>query len=137
MDDVSTAARAPTAKGPRLASVYNVQFVLQGERCFYCRVKLLNRAAPRHGEPGWTEDHVIPKCRGGKRAGNILLACRACNEAKADMHPKPEWVAAAMDLWERAKAIHARWHPVHTKYPRRQRRERLLEMIYDQAPQGS
>lgn len=128
-----TAARAQTAGRERLASVYNVQFVLQGERCFYCRTRMLNRVSTRAGDPGWTEDHVIPRCRGGKRAGNILLACRTCNEMKADMQPKPEWIAAAMDLWERATEIHKLWHPVHTKYSRRKRRQKLLQLIAEGA----
>lgn len=41
------------------------------------------------GNPGDTMDHIVPKCR-GRRADwlNATIACRACNEKKADRTPE-------------------------------------------------
>lgn len=36
-----------------------------------------------------TEDHVMPRSKGGKRAGNILLAHSSCNNAKGNREPLP------------------------------------------------
>lgn len=54
----------------------------QGQ-CFYCGKSL-----------SWDEktiDHVIPKSKGGPhRVWNLVLACRTCNQVKADSDPVPE-----------------------------------------------
>lgn len=49
----------------------------RGNRCEYCGRWV------RKGE--LTLDHIIPKSKGGTNADdNLLLACRTCNEGKAD-----------------------------------------------------
>jgi len=55
--------------------VWNVQPVL----CVYCNVSL-NR-------DNKTQDHVIPRARGGSKLGreNLMPACQYCNWAKADL----------------------------------------------------
>ncbi|HEY7814653.1 MAG TPA: HNH endonuclease [Nakamurella sp.] len=47
-----------------------------GRRCAYC------------GGPGDTVDHVVPQSRGGSgHWDNLVCACRACNNRKADRTP--------------------------------------------------
>ena len=49
-----------------------------------------------------TRDHVIPKSRGGaKEASNIVLACRECNQVKADRTPA-EWALDILNYDKRA-----------------------------------
>ena len=56
---------------------------IQPGRCYYC-----------HGEVGrdhLTMDHVVPLSRGGRsRKGNIVPACKVCNNKKKYMLPL-EW----------------------------------------------
>jgi 5-methylcytosine-specific restriction endonuclease McrA len=48
-----------------------------GARCHYCGVRQKLRRL--------TIDHVIPSSRGGSNTlTNLVLACEACNHAKAD-----------------------------------------------------
>lgn len=49
---------------------------LYGKRCAYCHNAFSRRAL--------TEDHVIPKCLGSGKLGNIVLSCEPCNKDKAD-----------------------------------------------------
>lgn len=59
----------------------------KGQRCYYCGIEL-TRNNPKKGEQqnptGITHDHLTPKCRGGEKTGggNIVYACRQCNEDK-------------------------------------------------------
>ena len=49
-----------------------------------------------------TKDHVIPKSQGGAKCGsNIVMACRACNEAKADRTPA-QWAEDILHYRKRA-----------------------------------
>ena len=65
-------------------------------RCCYCQ-KPVGR--------DFTIDHYLPLALGGTNARrNLRLACRPCNEAKADMSPK-EW-----------KAVMPKPVPVETAY---------------------
>lgn len=67
--------------------------------CQYCGEKLPLRKL--------TYDHVTPRCQGGKtRWENIVCACSACNERKADRTPRQ----AAMSL--RKAPIKPTWLPV-------------------------
>lgn len=57
--------------------------VMYQSRCCYCGVRVYERRARLPDTA--TIDHVIPKARGGTfRWENTVLACVACNEAKAD-----------------------------------------------------
>lgn len=52
-------------------------------RCAYCKQSV------KHGKA--TKDHVVPRGQGGPNvAENIVLACKPCNEAKANRTPE-EW----------------------------------------------
>jgi len=53
-----------------------------GKRCFYCRAGFADLAEA-------TIDHLIPKSvLPGWRQFNLVLACRPCNQAKADTLPQ-------------------------------------------------
>lgn len=61
-----------------------------GHKCFYCG-QLFTENVPA------TLDHYIPyRLWRGWRQENLVLACRACNEAKGDVLPWPlVWVLLA------------------------------------------
>lgn len=42
-------------------------------KCFYC------------DEPATTDDHIVPKSKGGQRLNNLVPACRLCNTTKGDV----------------------------------------------------
>lgn len=64
--------------------------------CRYCGVRVEPLPAEaRYHRPHparlATVDHVIPKSRGGShRKANLVTACRACNQAKADVLSREE-----------------------------------------------
>ncbi len=58
---------------------WSEQFNKQGRKCFYCGTSLTRRTA--------TDDHYIPKSKGGTRNNNIVIACKACNLKKKDDLP--------------------------------------------------
>lgn len=67
----------PSPKKPR--RTYLVVPDLIGKKnakdmCFYCQT-----------DYGDTDDHVVPKSKGGTRVNNLVPACRVCNGAKGDM----------------------------------------------------
>ncbi len=56
-------------------------------QCYYCRRKVVRGVAAMTGSGLLaTRDHAVPSCRGGgPPAINEVLACRRCNDVKADM----------------------------------------------------
>jgi hypothetical protein len=60
-----------------------VEAQAKGWRCFFCGCDL---EFVRSGQPNSaTADHLWPRSMGGKsEAPNLVVACRSCNEAKAD-----------------------------------------------------
>ena len=66
--------------------------VQKGE-CYYCRRMV--------GRENLTMDHVVPLIRGGKsRKGNLVAACKECNNKKKYLLPL-EWAAYLKDLANR------------------------------------
>lgn len=56
---------------------------IQGGLCYYCHRKV--------GREQLTMDHVVPLSRGGKsKKGNIVPACKECNNKKRSLLPI-EW----------------------------------------------
>jgi 5-methylcytosine-specific restriction endonuclease McrA len=51
--------------------------------CFYCRTTFNWDDPQSEFYPTW--DHKIPKSKGGGKGRNLVLACRRCNQEKADM----------------------------------------------------
>ncbi len=51
--------------------------LFKDNRCHYCRTLLFSTTA--------TKDHKVPKCKGGKKKDNIVLACSRCNNLKGNM----------------------------------------------------
>ncbi len=69
------------------------------------------------GQPGSEEltlDHVLPRAQGGRsRWENCVLACVACNHAKADRTPQQ----AGLRL--RKKPLRPNWNPIYAFHNRR------------------
>lgn len=64
------------------AHKYRRIYDLQNGCCYLCGEEFSNQSEA-------TDDHVTPKSRGGRRLGNILHACRPCNEEKSHRAPFP------------------------------------------------
>lgn len=70
-----------------------------GHTCAYCR--------GHSGDPVLNREHVLPKALGGTdRVANLVIACRACNEAKGKLHPD-QWVAQLRGTGRRVDRIRA------------------------------
>jgi 5-methylcytosine-specific restriction endonuclease McrA len=69
----------------------------QENRCYLC---------PREFTPDddATQDHVVPRAKGGKNAGNILLAHARCNTRKGDRLPTASELAYLQSIKERFAA---------------------------------
>jgi 5-methylcytosine-specific restriction protein A len=67
---------------------------IQNGVCYYCRREV--------GRVNLTMDHVVPLSRGGKsKKGNIVPACKECNNKKKYMLPL-EWEEYLKSLAERS-----------------------------------
>lgn len=60
-------------------SVFRTLWSIQRGRCYMCAKGFV-------AEDWATQDHVVPRSKGG---GSVLLACFACNNDKGDRDPKP------------------------------------------------
>lgn len=68
---------------PRRKVVYD----RAGGLCEYCGVRTLPGAEDHHPRKA-TIDHLVPKSAGGSNElPNLVLACRACNQAKGSHNP--------------------------------------------------
>ena len=73
-----------------------------GNRCYYCAVDLARPGVQA------TLDHRLPRSRGGTSArSNMVPACRACNQAKADMTVEEyrERVRRVQPAWQAMLAL--------------------------------
>lgn len=69
----------------------NIIHVRDGYRCYYCR-----RICCGDGDRRPTIDHRVPKAQGGDdRYDNLVTACFACNQDKADT-PLSDFIRATM-----------------------------------------
>lgn len=84
---------------PRKSNAFNsatLRTVLVRDKfmCQYCEVKL--------GMKSGTKDHVLPRSRGGPDTlTNVVAACKACNNKKADRTP----AEAGMKLLNQPRAL--------------------------------
>lgn len=60
--------------------------VFQQGHCYLCLKPFNDKRTP-------TDEHVIPRGKGGKNRKNILLACAPCNVRKSDRDPTPDELA--------------------------------------------
>jgi len=61
----------------------------QNGMCVYCGKKMLKPGDEDYSEKSGlaaTVDHVVPKSLGGRGGRNLVLACRTCNNKKADKY---------------------------------------------------
>jgi 5-methylcytosine-specific restriction protein A len=59
------------------------QNLIQKTQCYYCHIAISREQV--------TMDHVVPISRGGRStAGNLVPACKSCNENKRSLTPV-EW----------------------------------------------
>lgn len=73
--------RAGCIRGERGRALRRGLAARDGNRCFYCPTRFPDPAAA-------TLDHFVPwRLWPTNRAANLVLACRACNAAKADALP--------------------------------------------------
>lgn len=70
---------------------------IEGGVCYYCHRRV--------GRENLTMDHVLPISRGGKsKKGNIVAACKACNNKKRYLLPV-EWDEYLKTLSERTPPL--------------------------------
>jgi 5-methylcytosine-specific restriction enzyme A len=70
---------------------------IQNGICYYCHQNV--------GRTNLTMDHVLPLSRGGKsRKGNLVAACKACNNKKKYLLPI-EWEEFLKSLSERSQTL--------------------------------
>lgn len=86
-------------------------FLRDGATCAYCGQSFGGRPFSRA-----SIDHVVPRSRGGSNAlSNLVLACKACNCAKADADVRPGDLAALGSVHSIASCTLATNAPVSRK----------------------
>ena len=87
---------------PWTAPPTNILYAYQNARCFYCNKYI--EFIPHHGghrmAKGYTIDHLFPRSKGFRKAGNSVLACRVCNEVKGNRMPTLKEISKAMNLYK-------------------------------------
>lgn len=79
-DGVPLKSRNGRKKGGTAPRVVRRLYRLQRGICFYCEHSVAVEDS--------TADHFIPRSKGGSNSiRNKVMACRACNHAKADLMP--------------------------------------------------
>lgn len=69
-------------KGKRVLTLADLYY-RQAGLCKYCHCPMVLGG---DGPMKATRDHVHPRSRGGKNAGNLVAACARCNQTKGDQH---------------------------------------------------
>lgn len=82
----------------------SVLYSYQKCRCFYCNKYMPYKAynpeiADR--KDGYTIDHLFPRSLGFTKSGNSVLACRSCNEKKANRNPTLTEIVKAWELYQK------------------------------------
>lgn len=68
-------------KGRKPARSLAELYLFHQGHCRYCGCATVLGG---EGDNAATRDHVVPKSRGGKQAGNLVLACARCNSMKSN-----------------------------------------------------
>lgn len=85
-----------------LAPPINLLYAYQNAKCFYCN-KYMEFFAHRGGhvlQKGYTIDHLFPRSKGFRKAGNSVLCCRRCNEIKGNRMPTVKEINKAFELYK-------------------------------------
>ena len=69
-------------------------------RCFYCN-RYMYYAPHTKNPKGYSIDHLFPRSKGYGKGGNSVLACRPCNEKKADRWPTLIEIVKAWELYQK------------------------------------
>lgn len=85
------------ATNPSLETIYAAQH----GRCIDCGAPMERHPSMGVEHPGYTVDHLFPRSCGFGLYANKVLACRACNERKADHPPSRRVVHRTRALYER------------------------------------
>lgn len=73
--------------------------------CYLCGYEINGNLDPRN-PASKTMDHVKPRCKGGKQAGNLRPAHRICNITKADRYPVTDALKSeCADAYRQTKAF--------------------------------
>lgn len=78
-------------------AMFNRLLAYQEGRCYLCGEAFTD-------EDFATQDHVVPRAKGGKHAGNILLAHSHCNGLKGDRDPNERELACLAEIKRRFAA---------------------------------
>jgi len=74
-------------------------FIAQKGLCFYCLRPM--GLSGNNGPTSFTKDHFIPKTKGGKTHGNIVLAHKLCNNLKGRRHPTTDEQVRFSELYRK------------------------------------
>lgn len=87
---------------PWSAPPANLLYAYQNARCFYCNkyVEFIPHNGGNRLEKGYTIDHLFPRSKGFRKAGNSVIACRACNELKGNRLPSMKEIEKAASLYK-------------------------------------
>lgn len=100
MDCIYTRPKIVLLPWPKKPIGENYLYSFQKCRCFYCDKFMDFSKFHKDKRPnGYTVDHVFPNSLGFTRAGNIVLACRKCNEVKANRLPTHDEIRQAIKLY--------------------------------------
>lgn len=82
----------------------SVLYSYQKCRCFFCNkfmpFKAFNPEKPDRKD-GYTVDHLFPRSLGFTKSGNSVLACRKCNEKKANRNPSLTEIVKAWEIYQK------------------------------------
>lgn len=87
---------------PHIAPPTSLLYAYQNARCFYCNkyIEYFAHHGGHKNEKGYTIDHLFPRSKGFRKAGNSVLACRRCNEIKGNRMPTMKEITKAFELYK-------------------------------------
>lgn len=75
-------------------------YATQKCRCFYCGRFMEYITYNDQRKKGYTVDHLFPRSKGYGKSGNIVLACRKCNEKKENRFPTVQEIVRAWEIYQ-------------------------------------
>lgn len=84
-------------------------YLAQKGRCFHCLLPMLmgsvRKKASGAYNQGWTQEHLVPKSKGGKKGSNIVLAHIRCNGKRGNADPTAAMLHRARLIWAEARSL--------------------------------